>query len=160
MKKRRKPPKKNLDCLYKRVYIGRVNDGRQNDFSVLRSRFERELKDAENKVRTLKAKLNNLAELERDAKNPANDDLPKEYADLGLTEAILKSISDLVRSPQHNNIGANVAAIKQRMLAHGFFPTGQKFDIAVSVTLKRLRDSDRVTVARLGDEYFYKPVEK
>lgn len=160
MKTTPKKTKKPLDCLIKRVYIGRVKNSRNSEFAALRSRYERELAEVENKARILRAKLNNLAEAERDANAPANAELPQEYSELGLTEAILKSISELIYEPQYRDLGISVAAIKQRMLTHGFFPTGSKFDIAVSVTLKRLRDSKRVNATSLNGEYFYRPLKK
>jgi hypothetical protein len=159
MKKRRSPPKKTLDCLYKRVYVGRVNDGKPTELEALRSRYEKELQDAESKVRILKAKLNALAEIERDARAPIKAELPQEYADLGVTEAILKAITELRKKYPGEALGFAVIAIKDWMLTHGFKARGE-FDIAVSVTLKRLRDSGRVKYRELCKEYFYKPVEK
>lgn len=158
MKKRKNKRKIKLDCLIKRVYIGRVNDG--SDFAALRARYEKELAEAENRARVLKAKLSNLSESERDSRLPVKSEMPHAYADLGPTDAILRAVSELSRQREHRDLGASVFAIKDWMLKNGFRPRGHQFDIAVSVTLKRLRDSGRVKGVSLSGDNFYKPVEE
>jgi hypothetical protein len=138
-----------------------VNDGKSNDrLAVLRAKYEKELLEAQNNARILKAKLANLAELEHEARTVKLPNAPKDYAELGPTEGILRAVSELWKKARNPKLGVDVFAIKEWMLANGFKPGGFEFDVSVSVTVQRLRESGRLAVTQIGNQYYYRPKEK
>ncbi|MGO8838081.1 MAG: hypothetical protein ACLQAH_06085 [Limisphaerales bacterium] len=137
--------RKRLDLFNKHSKVKRMNGTIQNDrLESLKAACEQEIQETEEKLRSLRAKLNTLLTLAQESQklsNPKSE--PDKYANMGLTEAVLDVVNRLKNvSPA----GATASQIRDYMIAHGF-PLTEKphnFSIAVAVTLKRLEEAGRI----------------
>lgn len=121
-----------------------VNGTNQNDrLEILKAKCEQEIKDCEDNLRLLKAKLANLIDLSHESEklaNPAAE--PDRYVKMGYTEAILDAVQSLWNA---RKIPSTAVEIKNHLLAHGF-RHGGSFDVSVYTILKRLLESGRIKV--------------
>jgi hypothetical protein len=152
----------SIDLFNKHGRMKGVNNKNPNDrLEILKANCEQEIRDTEEKLRQLKAKLNNLITLSQESDKLVNPQFESDkYVNFGMTEAILDAVECL------KNVSVNgVPAIKicDHLIAHGFKPSEENphnFVIAVSVTLKRLADSGRIKRLETIGGNFFKPIYK
>jgi len=140
---------------------------------ILKARCEQEIRDTEEKLRVLKAKLANLNSLAQESEKLANPEAePDKYSNMGLTEAVLDAVKALrgLRA-----VGASPVEIKNYLLAHGF-RAADNFDTAIYTVLGRLLVGGQIVamvqrsgrslavrgpagnvVARFAPKKYYKP---
>ncbi len=108
---------------------------------ILKAKCEQEIKDAEDNLRVLKAKLANLVLLAHESEKLANPESePDKYAKTGYTEAVYDAIKSIwaVRK-----VGVTTGEIKNYLIAHGF-KSGSNFDTSVYTILNRLVEGGKV----------------
>jgi hypothetical protein len=147
---------KNVALFNKHVTVSGVSE-----IELLKSKYAQEIEKKLEEVRVLRAKLDQLTEFGNESKQLQNpSSVVAKYAHMGVTEAILNAVNSLVKTGRCPE-GATAAQVKSYMLANGFRPKtqGSVFDISVSVILKRLKDSGRVSSrsSALGRR-LYKPM--
>lgn len=139
---------KRLALCITHVRVRGVSEKNQNDrLEILKARYEQEIRDAEENIRSLKAKLATINTLEQESEKLANPEAePDKYAGLGFTISVYDAVKSLWDA---RKVGATTIEIKNYLLAHGFQPA-ENFDTAIYTVLKRLCESDKGIIAYDG----------
>ena len=120
---------------------GKVKGMNSDRLEILTAKCAEEIREAEDRLRVLRAKHANLVALAHESEKLADPESePDKYAKTGITEAVLEAVRVLwgVRK-----IGASPIEIKNHLLAHGF-KAGENFDTAVYTVLGRLSESGQI----------------
>jgi len=120
-----------------------VNGENKNDrLEILKAKCEQEIRETEERLRVLKAKLANLVTLAQESEklvNPQSE--PDKYKESGLTDAVLDAVNALW---EIRRIAATPLEIRNHLLAHGFKATNN-FDTAIYTVLNRLCEAGKIT---------------
>jgi len=120
---------------------GRIKGMNVDRLEILKTKCEQEVRETEDRLRVLKAKLANLIALAQESEKLANPESePDKYNETGLTDAVYDAIKSLWEA---RKVGASATEIKNHLLAHGF-QAGENFDTAIYTVLTRLCESDKV----------------
>jgi hypothetical protein len=124
-----------------------VNGNNPNDrLEILKAKCVEEIKDAEDNLRVLKAKLANIIALSNESEklaNPAAE--PDKYNATGFTDAVLDAVKVLW---EVRKTGSTTTEIKNYLVSHGF-NAGENFDTAIYTVLGRLCESKKIIVRDL-----------
>jgi len=109
---------------------------------LLKAKCEQEIRAAEESLRVLKAKRDNLIALAQESEKLANPESePDKYGKTGLTEAVFDAVKEIWLA---TGKAATAPQIHNYLLAHGF-KAGENFGTAIYTVLTRLCESHRIT---------------
>ncbi len=155
-----KKVKQHLTRFTKRAKRNGMTANPNDRLELLRAECEAAISQKENELKSLRAKLQNIIQLSQESDKLRNPKLePDKYSNTGLTPAVLNAVACLWRGGLGESDGVSPGQISKYMLAHGFRPQGDNFEISVIVTLKRLAQSRRVEESRDSGKRRYKPKE-
>jgi hypothetical protein len=119
----------------------KLTDEMADRLDILKQKCEQEIRETEDRLRFLKAKLANLVTLAHESEKLANPESnPDKFRDMGLTEAVLQGLKDLWGL---RKAATSPVVLKQYLLAHGFVAP-ENYDTAIYTVLARLVESGQV----------------